>query len=858
MAQPARPSRRLSRPCRQPLGLGSWLKEERAVLGRHGPSIAALVVVGILAPLLALQARERLRETCERLITERREPRAVVVSAFLNLSRVARDWAKWSEMLNFVLHNDPGFVPTNVEPASVLENGAVMAVVRDDGRLLFSRGSDGRERPLHLSLLACASPNLASLRDRRAVRMLACRSGGVDYIGVATRVTDSAISVAAPAVLLFFAPLQNPELGPGLNAQLRRLAKDFLWLRPADPAHSSSSLNSMGLPAPVHGAEGRQLVLRRVAYQPQALGLVARDLAVVVLLLSLVLGLRRAAMLQRRRTRLVQRQLERRGNGHLRRLGSELEAMLDGTHITALTASRSDQVMARLMLAPAAIPSADLAPPAGAASALNFEARLQRLTGRFQAVLARARSLALLDPLTGLPNRRYFIEHLQLELERWRGQLAPGAGSAGAAAGETVLPFGVILIDVDRFKIINDSYGHRTGDAVLKAVATRLQDSLAPSDLLARYGADELAIWVELSDQPEPSQQALLQELRERSNALLAAFRTPLNLDAIELTVGVSLGVHLLTSAQDDGSEALKCANLALVRAKARPHSTAVLYDSEQDVSELTSYQLYLDLIEAIRDGGQQLQVLFQPIFAPSGRVQAVEALARWTHPSLGPIPPDRFLALAAQHRVIVPLGEVLQRLSLDGFQTIQARDPAIRLALNLHPNQLSDPFLVRRLLEQLQLRGLPPGRLTAELTEQALLEQEPTVQTNLQLLRQYGIALSLDDFGTGYSSLVMLGNLRPDEVKIDRSFAQSMLSDPYAVQVVSMITGMALSLELDLVAEGVDSPEVLQALARLGVRRFQGYLLGRPMTAAELVERLAGRGFGFPAASVPAEVAEG
>ena len=845
--------------------LRSWGKEERLVLGVRPLRIRLAVAGAVLLPLLALVGRARLLETNETLRTERREPLAVVLSSLTSASRVARDWGQWDQMRDYVEQPEPTVLPEAIEPTSVLEIGRVMAVVHDSGRVLFIRGGDGDLGALHRSLLACARPNLTALRAVNQVRLLACRDGaGRDFLGAATRVTNSARTAVSPAVLMFFVPLHHLELGPAINAQVRRLAKDFVWVSAA-PAPGASApdryagLEPLGFPAPVYGPGGQQLMLRHPSALGPALNLLKRDLALAALVLATALGLRLVVMLQRRRSRLMQRQVERRGNSRVRQLGAELEALLDGTGITQLAASRSDRVLARLMggHGTAAPDSGGEVPPEA-----GFEQRIQRLTSRFQDVLERAWSLALLDPLTGLPNRRYFIEHLQLQLEHWRG-LAAAADSAGpeTPAGSDsagAVPFAVVLIDIDRFKIINDSYGHRTGDAVLKAVALRLQQLITPADFLARYGADELALWVDLSREDDQSPQGLRLALQGRADALAGAFRLPLNLEVLDLTVSISLGVHLLATAQDDGSEALKCANLAMVRAKAKRHSAVVVFDPEQDVSDLTSYQFYLDLIAAIRGDDDQLQVLFQPIFGTTGEVRAVEALARWTHPTRGPISPDIFLALAEQHRAMAALGEALLRLTLAGFAPIHRRNPAIRLALNLHPTQLSEASLVRRLMDRLDQVGIAAACLTVELTEQALLEPEPAVSANLELLRQHGIALSLDDFGTGYSSLVLVGSLRPDEVKIDRSFSQAMLANAYAAQTVSLIASMASSLDLALVAEGVDSPEVLQALMALGVRRFQGFLLARPMPAAELIERLDGRGFNVPVASALAQVSQG
>lgn len=849
--------------------LRSWGKEERRVLGA-GPLRIGLTVAGlVLLPLVALHGRARFLETSQRLAIERREPLAVVLATLADANRVARDWGQWDQMRDFVEQADHAALPEAIEPTSVLEVGRVMALVHDSGRVLFIRGGDGDLPALHRALLTCARPNLASLDGLSEVRLLACRDDrGRDYLGAATRVTNSRKTLDYPARLVFFVPIHTLDFGPAINAQVRRLAQAFVWVGgpPASGAPVSDplpGLQPLGFPEPVYGPGGQRLALRQPAALGPALEVMGRDLALAALVLATLLGLRLVMMLQRRRSRLVQRQVERHGNSRVRQLGAELEALLDGTGIPQLAATRSDRVLARLMRIPAtaaADPGGDQQPPAG------FDQRIQRLASRFQEVLERAWSLALRDPLTGLPNRRYFIEHLQLQLEQWRGLAAaaepssPGAPAARDVATEPpgAIPFAVVLIDIDRFKIINDSYGHRTGDAVLKAVAQRLQQLITPADFLARYGADELAIWVDLSGEDDPSPQGLLRALQRRADALAGAFRAPLNLDVLDLTVSISLGVHLLATAEDDGSEALKCANMAMVRAKAKRHSAIVVFDPEQDVSDLTSYQLYLELIEAIRGEDDQLQVLFQPIFGTSGQVRSVEALARWTHPSRGPVSPDTFLALAEQHRAMAALGEALLQLTLEGFAPIHRRHPDIHLALNLHPTQLSDASLVRRLMDRLDQHGIAAACLTVELTEQALLEPEPAVSANLELLRQHGIALSLDDFGTGYSSLVLVGSLRPDEVKIDRSFSQAMLADAYAAQTVSLIASMASSLDLALVAEGVDSAEVLQALMALGVRRFQGFLLARPMRADDLIERLDGRGFDFPAASALAQVSQG
>ncbi len=842
--------------------LRSWGKEERLVLGASTLRIGLAVAGLALVPLLALHGRSRFLETGQRLSAERREPLAVVLATLASASRVARDWGQWDQIRDYVLQPTPGPLPEPIEPTSVLEIGRVMAVVHDSGRVLFIRGGDGDPRALHRSLLSCARPNLAALEALKQVRLLACRDArGFDYLGAATRVTNSAKTLGAPAVMLFFVPLHTLELGPAINTQVYRLSRDFAWaVRPTAVGASAQDLppglEPLGFPDPVYGPGGRQLMLRQPSAQGPALELLGRDLALAALVLALALSVRMLLMLERRRVRLQQRQIERRGNTRIRRLSAELESLLDGVGMPNLAANRSDRVLARLMQA---APGPDDDTPAGRGGAAGqvLEERMQRLISRFQAVLVRAKALALLDPLTGLPNRRYFIEHLQLELDHSRQGGGPASSPGAEGIGVAVTArHAILFVDIDRFKAINDSYGHRTGDAVLKAVAARLQRLIPPGDFLARYGGDEMAILHDLQSLQGKPIELQRQALGQWAETLLSAFRTPLPLEGLELTISISLGVHLLDSAQDDGSEALKCADLAMVRAKGKRHRQIVVFDRQHDSADLNSYQLYVDLIQAIQD--QQLTMLFQPIFGPSGQVHAVEALARWTHPQLGVIPTETFLALAEQHRDMVFLGEELLRLALEGFRRIHARDASIRLALNLHPSKLLDPELVSRLLARLEQIHLPSSCLTVELTEQSVLEPGPAVERNLRQLREQGISLSLDDFGTGYSSLVLISRLRPDELKIDRSFAQAMLRDDYASQIVSLITTMAGSLDLELVAEGVDSAEVLEALRALGVQRFQGFLLARPMPEAELLERLDGRGFDFPDTSALAQIPQG
>jgi EAL domain-containing protein (putative c-di-GMP-specific phosphodiesterase class I) len=237
--------------------------------------------------------------------------------------------------------------------------------------------------------------------------------------------------------------------------------------------------------------------------------------------------------------------------------------------------------------------------------------------------------------------------------------------------------------------------------------------------------------------------------------------------------------------------------------------------------------------MQAVRQ--KQLNVLFQPIVNRQGKILAVEALARWNHPDRGVVSPEQFLDLAEQHRQLGVLWQAILERSLHDFAALRQQLPHLHLSLNLSPSQLSDQRLVPELGEQLDRFGVAPELLTIEITERAVLEASPMVRHNLDLLRQRGIRIALDDFGTGHSSLTLLSELRPDELKIDRSFVMALERDPYAHHIVLVITNLAHSLAIDLVAEGVEDVSTWNTLEQLGVDRFQGYLVSMPCPWREI-----------------------
>jgi diguanylate cyclase (GGDEF)-like protein len=451
----------------------------------------------------------------------------------------------------------------------------------------------------------------------------------------------------------------------------------------------------------------------------------------------------------------------------------------------------------------------------------EIENKLAQLADRFQHFLENAKSLALLDALTQLPNRRYFIEQLEIESERYRQE-----------GGQ----FAILFVDVDKFKFINDTYGHAVGDEALVVVAQRLKNLIRPADFLARYGGDEFAILMDLSTPVGRSDEDLRAATHRFADRIASSFSTAARLNDIQLQVTLSIGITLVNPAETDVEKAMKRSDIAMYRAKQHSHSRIAIVDIDDDSNQLDTYQMYADLMDAVRQ--HQLQVVYQPIVDCEGSMVAVEALARWTHPRLGPIGPDVFLDLAETHRQMIPVGDELVRTSLSGFRVLRESRPELRLSLNIAPSNLTDPRLVERLKEQLNSCNLPASAITIELTERSVLDANQTVDGNLRELRKLGFCLSLDDFGTGYSSLNLLNTLQPDEVQIDKSFVISMSHDSYASKIVTLIAGMAPRMGLSLVAEGVETSQSLEQLKRLGVDRFQGYYFSKPLPVAELSSR--------------------
>ena len=425
----------------------------------------------------------------------------------------------------------------------------------------------------------------------------------------------------------------------------------------------------------------------------------------------------------------------------------------------------------------------------------------------------RVLELARIDALTGLPNRAVFLEQLEAAVDT---RVCP--------RGDT---FAVLMLDLDRFKNVNDSLGHAAGDALLREVAKRLRSALRSTDLLARLGGDEFAII-----------QSGCDDQRQGSIDLAArickSIAEPFLLPGCRVEVGTSVGIAMVPDHGHDREQLLKKADLALYRSKSAGRNCFTLYDEAMSAELEARTTLEGDLRDAI--ARCQFEVHYQPFFdVQSGDRKGFEALVRWRHPIRGLVPPDQFIPLAEQTGLIVPLGEWVLRRACDDATSWPE---GVKVAVNLSPVQFKQADLFDIIQSALQNSGLPPQLLEIELTESVLLERAVENHAFMQKLKSIGISLSLDDFGTGYSSLSCLTAFPFDKIKIDKSFISSLTKRDKSSAIISSVVTLARGLDISVTAEGVETAEQFEQLRTLGVNFAQGYLLGRPVPLGELEDQ--------------------
>jgi diguanylate cyclase (GGDEF)-like protein/PAS domain S-box-containing protein len=426
------------------------------------------------------------------------------------------------------------------------------------------------------------------------------------------------------------------------------------------------------------------------------------------------------------------------------------------------------------------------------------------------------------DLLTHLPNRALLRDRLSLAI---------------AQAQRNRRRVGVMFLDLDRFKIVNDTLGHTMGDRLLKAVANRLQGCLRKGDTLSRFGGDEFTL--------------LLPEVRTRDDVVVIAEKVlsklaaPFVIDGHELFVGASIGVALYPEAGDSVEALIQCADIAMYHVKGRGKNGYQFFSEEMNHKLSTRLSLERELRNALVNG--ELRVYYQPqVSLADGRIIGVEALARWQHPRLGLITPDEFLPVAEETGLLSQIDEWVQRRAFaDVAEWRQSGLGDVRLSVNMSAQQLESETCLDRFLAALQTSGLDGDQVKVEITESTIMKDIEVIVPKLRELRRRGFKIAIDDFGTGYSSLSYLQRFPISTLKIDRSFVGDIRADQSDASIVNAIVAMAQGLKLDLIAEGVETRTQLAYLKAQGCLEVQGYIFSRPVPAAEIRSLLRQNPFG-------------
>jgi diguanylate cyclase (GGDEF)-like protein len=426
----------------------------------------------------------------------------------------------------------------------------------------------------------------------------------------------------------------------------------------------------------------------------------------------------------------------------------------------------------------------------------------------------RIEQLAHFDGLTGLANRNLFKERLDAALARHR---------------RLGTEFAVFLLDLDRFKSVNDTLGHQAGDKLLKGVAGRIKATCSDADVAARLGGDEFAVISMSADGNLPHRVGAL------AARLIEAISAPDEIDGHPVVVGCSIGIALVPAHGERIDEILRNADLALYRSKSEGRNCFQIYSEQMKAEADRRSALEIDLREAI--WGDQLDVHYQPVVdIVSRRVVSVEALARWHHPTRGPISPAEFIPVAEQTGLIVELGNWIM---LQACRDATHMPPNIKVAVNLSPVQFAKSNIVEWASYALADSGLPAERLEFEITEGVLMEDTERNLNSLRELKQIGISIALDDFGVGYSSLAYLTKFPFDKVKIDKSFIDA-LDRTETSAVISSIVELANSLNLAILAEGIETEEQRKRVRSLGIKFGQGFLFAEPVPLDRLMVSVA------------------
>jgi diguanylate cyclase (GGDEF)-like protein/PAS domain S-box-containing protein len=423
---------------------------------------------------------------------------------------------------------------------------------------------------------------------------------------------------------------------------------------------------------------------------------------------------------------------------------------------------------------------------------------------------ARIAHMAHHDGLTNLPNREYFQERLKQSLDQ--------------AGGKRV---GVLCIDLDLFKTVNDSFGHPVGDRLLKQVAERLATAIRGANLAARLGGDEFAVILAADVSPN--------EASACASLLIEMLSAPYDIDGRELVIGASVGIALSPGDGATSEELMRNADMALYRAKSDGGRLHHFFEKEMDLQAQRRRDMELDLRRAFANG--EFELHYQPLVSiASDRISGFESLLRWRHPDKGMISPAEFIPVAEDIGLITQLGEwVLREACSEAVKW--PRD--VKVAVNLSPAQFRSRNLVQVVISALAQSGLSPKRLELEITESIFLAETDANLATLHQLRELGVGISMDDFGTGYSSLSYLRSFPFDKIKIDRSFVKDLAQRPDCVAIVRAISGLGRSLNITTTAEGVETKDQLDWLRAEGCNEVQGFLFSAARPAGEIAQLL-------------------
>ncbi|MEV5429338.1 EAL domain-containing protein [Streptomyces sp. NPDC052701] len=449
--------------------------------------------------------------------------------------------------------------------------------------------------------------------------------------------------------------------------------------------------------------------------------------------------------------------------------------------------------------------------------------------------IARARAEEQLrDPLTGLPNRQWLLERIWTALD--------DAERIDARAA-------LMLIDLDRFRSVNDTLGHLAGDRLLLQIADRLRLALPRGAEAARLGGDEFAVLLPVADSTTSATRI--------ARGLVTALSSPLDLDGLTLVLEASAGVAVFPDHALDAEGLLRRADVAMYQAK-RDRTGVEVYESKRDSNTPDRLGLLGDLRRAL--DAHEVHLHYQPKVRFDGQVAGLEALVRWVHPERGKVPPDEFIAIAESSGLMPHLTEYVLETALAQVAKWRAQGLHVPVAVNVSPRDVHTPGFAGSVAARLARHGVPAGALQLEITEHVLLEDPQRAADTLNALTGHGVKMSLDDFGTGYSSLVHLRRLPVSELKIDRSFVARLAVDAEDGEIVRCTVDLAHSLGLLVVAEGVEDDETWERLRDLGCDAVQGWLVAAAMPAEETTAWLRARGpqgWQRPAAALPAATAD-